>query len=373
MDKESRMRRPKLIRSLALTAASAVVIAACGGGAATAIKKKPPRTTTTTTVAIPTAPLTGLPDPQGVARGRSALSVKIENTPEARPQSGLDTADVVYEEVVEFGITRFWAIFNSNAPTQVGPVRSVRQMDPNVVSPLGGVVAYSGGTDENVALIRQAPIVWVDENNANNGAGEPACAGSPAATFCRDATRNAPHDLYARTVPLWQRGGKPVPPSPLFSYLNAAKGQTFSGTPVASFKVGFDLGYDVTYQWDPAVGWKRVQGTQPFLSDHNTQIAATNVIVQSVTYTGAGGEGQLISQGDAWIFSNGQLIQGHWTKTTATQPIQYTDANGAPIALTPGRTWVELLPTGRPVDITPGPPVVTTGPSTTSTTTKKKH
>ena len=72
--------------------------------------------------------------------------MKIENTPEARPQSGLDVADVVYEEVVEGGITRFWAIFNSHAPDHVGPIRSVRRMDPDIVSPLGGVVAYSGGT-----------------------------------------------------------------------------------------------------------------------------------------------------------------------------------------------------------------------------------
>jgi len=105
-------------------------------------------TTTTTTKPVPkysNAPLTGLVDPSGSALTRSALTVKIENTPEALPQWGVDQADVVYEEIVNGGITRLAAIFNSQAPTKVGPVRSVRPTDTQVVWPLGGIFAYSGG------------------------------------------------------------------------------------------------------------------------------------------------------------------------------------------------------------------------------------
>jgi hypothetical protein len=340
-----------------------VIGAACGGGGGASTRRT--KAITTTTAPPPVAPLTGLPDPQRVALGRSALSVKIENTPDARPQSGLDQADVVYEEVVEGGITRFWAIFNSAAPAQVGPIRSVRQMDPNVVSPLGGVVAYSGGTQPNVALIRAAPVTWVDENNANNGKGEPTCEGDPNATYCREQKRAAPHNLYGRTGPLWQRGGKPVPPSPLFHYLEP--GATFPGDPVAQFKLNFQLGYDVTYQWD-AVGnaWKRIQHTDPFLADNGTQIAPTNVVVMFVPYSGAG-EGQLIGQGDAWVFTSGRIVRGHWAKTTATQPPVYTDAAGNPIALQPGRTWVELFPAGLAVDVTPGAATPATAATTTTT------
>ena len=125
---------------IALAAVSSVALAACGGGNGQAAgkHKSKPAPTTTTTAPVPTAPFTGLPDPNGVSQTRPSLAVKIENTPEARPQSGLDVADVVYEEVVDGGITRFWAIFNSAAPVNVGPVRSVRAMDPLVVSPLGG-------------------------------------------------------------------------------------------------------------------------------------------------------------------------------------------------------------------------------------------
>src|SRR5690348_9771369 len=86
----------------------------------------------------PIAPLTGLPDPGGVANHRPAITVKINNT-DARPQAGIDQADVVYEEVVEGGITRLAAIFNSHAPDKVGPVRSVRRTDQSIVWPVGGV------------------------------------------------------------------------------------------------------------------------------------------------------------------------------------------------------------------------------------------
>ncbi len=351
-----------------LVVAAVTVALAGGGGSTAAAKKRPlpaPPTTTSTTVPVPTAPLTGLPDPTGVARGRSALEVKIENTPDARPQSGLDVADVVYEEVVEGGITRFWAVFNSAATDTVGPIRSVRALDPNIISPLGGVTAFSGGADVNVAGVRAVANVWVDESNA-------------ADAFFRSNDKAAPHNLFGYSAKLWARGGQPVPPPALFTYVDTAHGQAFTGDPVASVLVNFDQGYDVTYQWDATVGWRRIQHDQPFLSDKNVPIAATNVIVQFIE-GGGEGEGQLVGTGDAWVFSNGQVIKGRWSKANTAAVTQYTTAAGAPIALTPGRTWVELYPTAlAPPTITPGAPIPpttttsTTVPKRTTSTTKRK-
>ena len=345
-------------RVLAITGVVVLALAACGGSDKVATKRHRAPATTTTTKPIPTAPLTGLPDPLNVANARSSLAVKIENTPEARPQSGLDVADVVFEEVVEGGITRFWAIFNSAAPENVGPIRSVRAMDPNVVTPFGGVVAYSGGTDPNVALIRAAPVTWVDENNAG-------------AAYFREPTRPAPHNLYGHTALLFQRGGQPVPPVPQYHYLG--KGEAFTGEPVAQFHVNFQQGYDVTYAWDATrQGWLRFQRTnEPFLAVGSTpatvQVAPTNVVVQFVTYSGAG-EGSLNGSGQVWVFSNGQLIRGTWARAFPGAATSFTDANGAPIRFSPGRTWVELFPSGGTVDVVPGAPQATT---TTSTTTAK--
>ena len=350
--------RRRTRRGLALVVA-ATVLAACGGAQSAEPKRRrrPPATTTSTTIAIPRAPLTGLPDPSGVGLARPSLSVKIENTPEARPQSGLDLADIVYEEVVEGGITRFWAIFNSAAPETVGPIRSVRAMDPLIVSSFGGVVAYSGGATVNVQALRAAPVTWVDEANA-------------ADSFFRERSRPAPHNLYGRTALLWQRGGQPVPPTPHFSYLS--EGAAFAGEPIAQFRLGFRMGYDVTYVWDGALGgWRRIQGVAPFVSTSLAPIAPTNVVVQFVPYFNDG-EGALIGEGDAWIFSAGQLVRGRWSKPNAIEPTHFVDGFGIPIPLTPGRTWVELFPTGQSVDLVPGPPPIPPSTTTTSTTTPKR-
>jgi hypothetical protein len=320
----------------------------------------PTLATTTTTVVVPTAPLTGLPDPTKQTQQRAALSVKIENTPDSRPQSGLDVADVVYEEIVEGGITRFWAVFHTTAPANVGPIRSVRYMDPNIVSPIGGLVAFSGGTPDNVALMRRTPTTNIDENNAGNA-------------FFREASRYAPHNLYGVSARLWERGGEPIPPRPLFKYLD--KGEVPAGEAIDQFRVGFQTGYDPTYTFDDATRtWKRSYGSVPFMDVSGKQIAPANVIVQFVDYP-RGAEGQLVGQGEAWVFTGDRLVRGRWSKADANSPTVFVDAAQVEIELVPGRTWVELLNIGAPVDLVaaPPPPPTTMPPATTTTAAKKAN
>lgn len=334
-------------------------LAACGGGGSSAKKRVTP-----TTAAKPTvAPLTGLPDPNGESLRRPALSVKIENTPEARPQTNLDAADVVFEEVTEGEITRFVAAFNSTIPDVVGPIRSVRAMDPDIVSPLGGIFAYSGGIPETVDLIRSTPGVnSFDETQAGSA-------------MFRDKSKKAPHNLYGHGQDLLAKGGQPVPVRPLFSYLDA--GAAFNGDPVAQVDVGFKQGYAVTYTFDAASHtWKRSYGLAPHTAASGQQIAPTNVIVQFVgccVPSPEGGAYQTVGQGQAWVFSDGKIARGQWTRSDRSQPTQYVDASGAPIKLQPGRTWVEFVPASPdyPVNVTPAPaaapspPAPTTAPSTT--------
>jgi len=354
-------------RAGTLAACVVLVAGACSDGSseqAAKPKKPTPTSTTTTTIPVPVAPFTNLPDTDGVANGRASLAVKIENSPDARPQSGLDVADIVYEEVVEGGITRFWAVFNSRAPESVGPVRSVRAMDPGIISPLGGVIAYSGGTGPNVALVRATGLVYVDEGNA-------------ADSLYREGSRSAPHNLYGRTASLWARGGTPVPPRPMFQYVD--EGESFTGVPIIAFTVGFQPGYDVTYVWNEArAGWLRYQpanarfdaiGSTPIPN----QVAPQNVIVQFIDYP-RGSEGDVMGSGAAWVFSNGQYVQGTWTKLYQGAPTSFSDANGEPIALTPGQTWVELFPTGGPVGVLAPPPTTTsTQPEKNQDDDKKKQ
>ena len=354
-------------RWLVLLAALAVGAAACGGGGShVAAKKKP--AVTTKTPGPPIAPLTGLPDPSGQSLTRPALSIKIENTPEARPQTGLDAADVVYEEITEAGITRFVAVFNSTIPPMAGPVRSGRIMDPDLLAPLGGIFAYSGGINETVQAIAATPGVNVIVDTGSDPA------------LIRDKTKAAPHNLYAVTNLLLARGGKPVPPAPLFQYLPA--GQPFAGTGVSSFTVHFDDLYRPTFTYDAASNtWKRSIGFAPFTDTDGggVQDAPTNVIVQFVgccLNSPEGGNYQTVGNGDVDVFSAGREVQGHWARSTNTQPIQYTDVNGTPIKLTPGKTWVELYPSvfeGQGVQTTANPAATIAPTTTTTTRPKKKH
>jgi hypothetical protein len=277
--------------------------------------------------------------------------VKIENTPEARPQTGLAQADVVYEQVTEGGITRFISLFNSVLPDVVGPIRSTRAMDSDVVAPVGGVFAYSGGIPQSVALITHAPVAAVDETAAG------------AAMF-RDRTKRAPHNLYGHGADLVSLGpGQPVPPSALFSYLGPS--QTFDGDPVASFTIGFDAPYGPTYTFDPALQqWSRSIGTTPFVDSSGDQIAPTNVIVQFVPCcldVPEGGIYLTVGSGEAWVFSEGKVVRGTWTRDDHSQVTKFLDGQGQPIKLSPGRTWVEFVPNGVDVGVA--------GPGGTSTST----
>ena len=120
--------------------------------------------------------------------------------------------------------------------------------------------------------------------------------------------------------------------------------------------------------------WKRsIQGV-PQTVVGGTQLAPTNVVVQFTNYSGEA-EAQTVGEGDAWIFSDGTLRMGRWIRPDRAQPARYVDATGAPILLRAGRTWVDLLPVGAPVDVTNAPPPPTTiAPATTVAppTTKKK-
>ncbi len=303
-------------------------------------------TSTTTTLLVAPAPkhvrvaaLTGLPDPTAVTKRRSALTIKIDNTPEAHPQIGINEADVVYEEIVEGGITRLAAIFNSNLPTVVGPVRSVRRTDRQIVYPIGGIFAFSGGAQYAVSSIETAPVKLFDQSNAG------------AAMF-RDPKRPPPHNLFANAVALMKMGGKVHTPPALFSYISRAKPAV--GAPVGSFTVNFAAGYAVSYQWDPTIHrWLRSIFGAPDREANGVQVTPANVVVMSVNYIGGvgveGSYAEMVGSGPVEIFSDGRLQKGKWFRRNIRLKTAYRSASGKTIYLRPGQTFVELLATGETV------------------------
>ncbi len=331
-----------------------LLAAACGGDK----KKTPAETTiaTTTTTLPPIAPLTGrfVTDPALV--GRPALAVKIDNNEDARPQAGIDLADVVYEEVTE-GITRFVVVFQSQNADQIGPVRSVRPADPLIVAPLGGLFVFSGGSPAAVALVNSAGLATATENDT--------------AALKRRSSRRAPHNLYTSSVDLYalpQAQGLPVPP-PFAQFLK--QGETFAAAgavPVLTMEVPIAPNIKADFEWDAAAtAWKRSTNGEPHLLENNAQIAPQNVIVQFAPYSRFSEDAkvtypEVIGSGEAWIFANGMLAQGTWSKPAATSVTAFIDAAGAPIVLPPGQTFVELVEPGTTVATTgpPPPPAPTT-------------
>ena len=305
----------------------------------------PTTTTTTTTLPqYPTAPLTGLPDPSGLSVKRPALTVKIENTPEALPQWGIDQADVVYEEIVNGGITRLAAIFNSHAPAKVGPVRSVRPTDTQVVWPLGGIFAYSGGAPYAVASISTVPgLKLIDESSAGNA-------------MFRDSNLYAPHNLFAIAPNLFAFGGTPVPPPALFTYRTSK--QKAAGVPVVSFIVPFPSIYAVTWTWDAtSMSWDRTLFAKADVTGTGVRESPKNVIVMWVNYVnGIGTEASyanLQGSGIAAFFVDGKETMGTWSRgPSKSDVVQYKTANGQAALMTPGQTWVELLNVGTTLTVT---------------------
>jgi hypothetical protein len=312
---------------------SLTLLAAACGGDDDAGTQRSRRATTTSSAAPPVAPLTGLPDPTGVAQSRPVLSVKIDNLADVRPQAGLEAADIVWNEVVESGITRLLAMFQSTSTDVVGPIRSVRRTDPSIVWPLGGIFVFSGGARGALDAIEEAPVTLVDEDRAGDA-------------MFRDRSRRAPHDLFGRPDRLWAIGGEPSPPPPLFTYAQPGSAEPGS-TPVAAATIGYGGSYAVRYAWDAAAGaWSRSTGGRPFLARDGNQIATQNVVVLSVEYAGGvgtdGAEAVLVGEGDALVLRNGTATTATWSRGDREEPFELRTAGGEAIHLRPGRTWVEL-------------------------------
>jgi hypothetical protein len=332
--------------------ASLAATAACGGAA----EPKPvaavtPETvvsegTVTTEAAPPVAPLTGLPDTSGATTSRPSLAVKVDNAPEARPQSGLDVADIVYEEVVEGGVTRFIAILHSAAPPLAGPVRSVRPMDPDILSAYHGLFAYSGGIPAFVSLMRKAPVQDVNVDVATDA-------------YSWDKARRAPYNTFISPEKLWPKakGDNAKPPQAMFDF--RAAGEPFGDADAPHVSIRYSPRASATYDWDAGAGtWKRGQNGTPHMTASGVQIAPQNLIVQFVTtrtlnYVDQSGsnvvESNVVGSGDAWILSGGRVTKGRWSKASETAPTKYTDAAGNPVKLTAGRTWVHFAPVGSAV------------------------
>jgi len=319
---------------------------ACGGGGAKGDRGQAAAATpdpTTTVVVSGTYPLTGMPAVVPANAARRAVTVKIDNNSEARPQAGIDKADVVYEEFTE-GITRFVVVFQSSDAPWVGPVRSVRPADPNIVKPLGGPLIFSGGSPAVLDIVRNSGITLVTENDTD--------------TLKRRPGRSAPHNLYTNTADMFRKAGAgTAPPAFGFFMKPGDKSAPPGGTPATSIRLAPAPSVTANYLWDAGAGvWKRTTDGKPHMLEGGAQISPTNVIVQFTPYSGFPADQkvrfpQVIGSGDALVFVNGTQVKAKWSKPSMGSVTTYTDLSGKPIVLAAGQTWVHLQEPGSVVTV----------------------
>jgi Protein of unknown function (DUF3048) N-terminal domain/Protein of unknown function (DUF3048) C-terminal domain len=321
-----------------------VVIATRGGGASpeptTTTTTMPTTTTTvptttTTTAPPPVAPLTGLP---GDFR-RPALIVKIDNVSAARPQSGLRQADIVIEEPVEGNLTRLAAVFHSTDASVVGPVRSMRTSDLELIPMFGRpLFAASGGNAGVVPQLHQANVVDIGNNVSGQG-------------FRRDPGRRAPHNLYSSTPELYQKAPEAPPaPKPIFQYLRRGERPGPGARPVHGVALRFGGSEIARFTWDPTAQiWRRSQNGTPHMAAEGIQIGPQNVVVAEIDYDRSGQRGRSVphavvaGSGPAIVLTQGQAITGTWVRPTLLHRLKFVAADGqTEIKLTPGQTFIEL-------------------------------
>ena len=294
------------------------------------------------------APLTGVNFTAGTNNFLTGPVVmgKIDNSPEARPQLGLNSTDVVIDEMVEGGLTRFLAIWHSNMPTEFGPLRSVRPMDPDLATAFGGIIAYSGG---------QAPFVKAMKATGIYNADETSEVGKN--TMERVTNRVAPHNLFVKAQNLQAAHLDLAAPSPFLNFLNDSKdvnavSPAIQGTDVVSVKAQFPAA-TALWTYDGNGLWLRTQDGKP-LTDaaDGKQISAVNVVVLRVAIDrsfrdrkyGYVPKTLLEGTGKGTAFAGGKALDVTWTKTQQNQYVRLTDSEGNDIRLLPGNTWFELVP-----------------------------
>lgn len=273
------------------------------------------------------------------------MIVKVDNSPGARPQAGLNQADLVYEERVEGSVVRFLAVYQSNDVEVIGPVRSVRSTDAAIVAPLGGVFAFSGGITPFINKVAATGVKTVVEGDKASGVSVRTGKKRPFAT-------------YANTE-LLRPQAKPTPPPSLFERLTEAESFSAINAPadvITSLRVVFGSLTTADWIWDAKQdAWLRSTNNTVHLLEDRTRLATKCVILQTTRYQSTPfkdrsnapvDEAITVGAGKALVACDGHAVQATWSKSSTKAVTTYAHATtGAAIKLPTGRVWVSYVPT----------------------------
>jgi len=304
------------------------------------------------------APLTGLPAASKALARRPVLAVKIDNAVAARPHVGIDRADVVYELPVEGGVTRFIAMFQSRDARAVGPIRSSRLSDIDLLAEFGRpLLAFSGAAGYVLDALAGADLVLLPH-------------GSNGSIYWREGGRFAPHNLMSATHALYRAGaGRGATRAPRPFMFGALPRPTFyrtwppeppkrslPGRSGAFARIPFSSeSWTAVWAYDGGSGrYRRSHGAIAHRTAAGKRISARNVIVMSIDSRVGGPTDKagnttpqlrFVGAGSAVLLRDGRRFEGRWARASLTQPTRFTDHRGRPFVLAPGNTWIEVVPT----------------------------
>ena len=285
--------------------------------------------------------INGLPADENLI-DRRVVAVKIDNHPKARPQSGLQAADAVYEILVEGGLTRFIALFHQSDVDYIGPNRSGRPTDSTVIAALSGAPFQISGAQSWVQRIfRSDGINVVYDNGVTTG---------------RISSRSAPQNLYTSSLAIRQwaddKGWPDENPGNLFTYGEPTPGEGEA----TKIVVEFSNAPPAVWAWD-GEQYLRFNGTTPheWVDKDGTrgQVSFDTIVTMKMrryTKSDPTGKGSsvpamdTIGTGDAFVFSNGQVVGGTWERGSTDDPFSLIGVDGSEIVLPPGRVWISLVP-----------------------------
>ncbi len=276
------------------------------------------------------------------APSRPVFGVKVENTDAAYPLAGLNEADVIYEELVEGGLSRFVVLYQCHDAARVGPVRSARTTDPKILLQYSDapLLAYSGSAVQVTTFANNAGVESFTETSAN-------------ASFTRDDSRAMPHNLFVSVKALF-RAAKQAdvdfsPPDAVFTFEEDIPRPSKRTTSVS---VTFSTTNTTEWSWSQG-RWIRQLAGEPMRLEDEEPIVADNIVIQEVVVTesnivdASGAKSpsvDLTGSGRAWILRDGRRIIGRWTRASLDDATVFETKGGDEIVLAPGTTWVELIP-----------------------------
>lgn len=294
----------------------------------------------------PRCPLSGVEphDPQLI--DRPAVAIKVVSDPAAFPLSGLEDAEVVFEELIEGGHTRFLALYHCTDSPEVGPVRSARLIDPAIVLPFTRILAFSGANAPVLLDLRRQGIVTIDENTTR-GAMERIIR--PGAS--------SQHTLFARTAPIRRAGRQQFDRAPADDVLSFGDPPA-GGRPVDEIQLRFSpISDTISYRWIRG-RWTRFHQQEPVLASSGETIRVDNVIIErhrvrlSKRIADVAGNPSIeiidvTGSGPALLLRDGQAFTGRWERRVVGAPTRFFTGSGDVMVLREGVTWVELLPAAR--------------------------